>query len=482
MRKNIYAGAAAFLLMLVGGCDNMAGPVSGPIPDQDGKAAVSIEIEGTEIQGRSVLPSAALADVSAWKLWGGKTSDPNPKDLLKEFSGSTGQTLYLETGNWDFTLDGYNGASLILRGNVTNKSISFEGPNTLSFTAAPVLDGTGTIKISINLPSGHGITQARVFKDGVDINAPITPSGDRIVLEVPHPAGDYYFSLMLYQGTDLYGVVSELIKVRMNLSSEKTYTLAREDLNLRYVITYHLNNGQLGEGVPNPGYYRQTDAAFTLPAPTRTGYTFGGWYDNSGCTGSAVTAIPAGGTADRTFYAKWTLDSYSITYNPNGGSNNAANPAAYTVESTAISLAAASRGGYTFGGWYANPELTGSAVDTIPAGSTGAKTFYARWINAAVYVSVWVNEDDGNILASNDDLSISKTGNGYSTSFTAAVTGGYAGVQWYFDGLAISGSRGAAQSIDINAADYAAGTYILGAGVTKNGASYSRDFRFTVTE
>jgi uncharacterized repeat protein (TIGR02543 family) len=467
--------------MLVGSCNNTTGLESGHIYDQDEKTAVSIEIEGTGMQDRSVLPNAALADVTVWKLWGGKTSDPNPKDLLKEFSGPAGQTLYMATGAWDFILDGYKGTSLILRGNITNKSISFEGPNTLSFIATPVLDGTGTVKITINLPSGHGITQARVFKDGFDINSPITPSGDRIVLESPHAAGDYYFSFMLYKGTDLYGVVSELIKVRMNLSSEKTYTLVQEDLNLRYVITYHLYNGQLGEGVQNPGYYRYTDAELTLPAPARTGYTFGGWYETSGFTGSAVTTIPPLSMGNKTFYAQWTLDHYTITYNPNGGNNNAANPTSYTVQNPTINLYTVTRAGYTFGGWYENPELTGNAVASIPAGSTGNKTFYARWINASVNVSVWVNEDDGTILVSDDDLTISKTGNGYSDSFTVAVTGGYTDIQWYFDGFAIYGNRGTAQSIAINAADYIAGAYILGVMVTKNGATYSTDFRFTVT-
>ncbi|GHT66427.1 hypothetical protein FACS189452_02280 [Bacteroidia bacterium] len=69
-----------------------------------------------------------------------------------------------------------------------------------------------------------------------------------------------------------------------------------------YTITYTLNSGT---GASNSTYTIES-AAVTLPTPTRTGYTFDGWYDNAGFTGSAVTSIAAGSTGDKAFYAKWT--------------------------------------------------------------------------------------------------------------------------------------------------------------------------------
>jgi uncharacterized repeat protein (TIGR02543 family) len=219
--------------------------------------------------------------------------------------------------------------------------------------------------------------------------------------------------------------------------------------------------------------------------PTKAGHTFTGWF-NAASGGTAYT-WPHTLTGSLTMHAQWQDNTqpqpvqYTITYVLNGGTNAAGNPATYTGESPAITLAAATRANYTFGGWYNNAGFTGSAVASIPAGSTGNKTFYARWIrNASVNVAVWVNEDDGDILVSNTNITISKSSNGNPNSFTATVEGGYTGIQWYFDGLPISGSRGTAQSIVINAAEYNVGTYILGVGVTKNGIPYSTDFRFTV--
>jgi uncharacterized repeat protein (TIGR02543 family) len=243
----------------------------------------------------------------------------------------------------------------------------------------------------------------------------------------------------------------------------------------QYTITFNSQSGSTVAAIT-----ANTGTAVPKPAdPTRAAYTFAGWF--SAASGGTLYTWPHTLTGNVTMHARWTAIPYSITYYLNGGTNGA-NPASYTIETPGITLAAAARANYTFGGWYENSALTGSAVASIPAGSTGGKTFYARWAHSAsVNVSVWVNEDDETILVSDDDVTISKTSNGNPYSFTATVVGGYTGVQWYFEGFPITGSRGAAQSIAINAAEYNTGTYILGVTVTKNGALYSTDFRFTVT-
>jgi uncharacterized repeat protein (TIGR02543 family) len=210
--------------------------------------------------------------------------------------------------------------------------------------------------------------------------------------------------------------------------------------------------------------------------PNRYGYDFGGWHTAQNGGGTEFTGATTV-SADITVYAQWTV---TETFDADGGS-----PATQTQTVVSGGTVGSSnmptvpsKYGYTFGGWHTARNGGGTeftASTTVSAHST----VYARWTNVSVNVSVWVNEGDGTILSSNNDVTISKTG--YLTSFTATVTGGYAGVQWYFDGFAIYGSRGTAQSISINAADYVAGNYILGVTVTKNGAPYSTDLRFTVT-
>jgi uncharacterized repeat protein (TIGR02543 family) len=45
------------------------------------------------------------------------------------------------------------------------------------------------------------------------------------------------------------------------------------------------------------------------------------------------------------------------------------------------------KAGYTFGGWYANNGLTGSAVTAIAAGSTGNVEFWAKWTAVSTAVA-----------------------------------------------------------------------------------------------
>jgi uncharacterized repeat protein (TIGR02543 family) len=253
-----------------------------------------------------------------------------------------------------------------------------------------------------------------------------------------------------------------------------------------YTIAYELNGGT--NHTQNPLTYTIANAV-TLQPPNRAGYTFEGWYDNSGFTGSKVTVIPAGSTGDETFYANWAIITYTITYNLNGGTNHTQNPATYTIENT-ITLASPSRPNHTFEGWYANPGLTGDEVIGIPANSTGSRTFYAKWTpdQNQITIIVWINED-GNILVSGDNMisggnvTISKSGAGDKPpTFTATVSGGYSGIQWYLYGDPIAGSRGTAQSIIMDAKDYAAGSYYLGVTVFKGVVPYSTNIHFTVTD
>ena len=44
---------------------------------------------------------------------------------------------------------------------------------------------------------------------------------------------------------------------------------------------------------------------YTMPLPTRVGYTFGGWYDNADFNGAAITVVPADLDVDLILYAKW---------------------------------------------------------------------------------------------------------------------------------------------------------------------------------
>ena len=120
-----------------------------------------------------------------------------------------------------------------------------------------------------------------------------------------------------------------------------------------YIITYHLDNGTNSNN--NPETYTINDAV-SLSNPTKTGYSFVGLYNDSELTDS-ITVIEQGSTENIDIYAKWTIETYTITYNLNSGENNLSNPNEYNVLSN-ITLLDATREGYSFSGWYTNSSLT----------------------------------------------------------------------------------------------------------------------------
>ena len=142
-----------------------------------------------------------------------------------------------------------------------------------------------------------------------------------------------------------------------------------------YTITYKLNGGT--NSADNPASYTVESAAITFKKPTRKYYTFSGWYKDADLT-LKVTGIKAGSTGNRTFYAKWTVTKYTVTYELNGGTNSKANISKYTYFTDTFTLRAATRKGYTFVGWYKDAALT-KKVTEITKGSSGNKTFYAKW-------------------------------------------------------------------------------------------------------
>ncbi len=70
---------------------------------------------------------------------------------------------------------------------------------------------------------------------------------------------------------------------------------------------------------------------------------------------------------------------YAIEWHLNGGTQNRANPDTYTAED-GLTLAAPTRTGYTFDGWYKNDDLSGTKETAIAKGETQKKIFYAKWI------------------------------------------------------------------------------------------------------
>ena len=94
-------------------------------------------------------------------------------------------------------------------------------------------------------------------------------------------------------------------------------------------------------------YAKWNSASITLPTPSKSGYTFVGWYTaSSGGTKVSNTYTPAGNV---TLYAHWTNVNYTLTINPNGGiwNNTTSNSTKTGTTNSKLSIANPTPKGYT---------------------------------------------------------------------------------------------------------------------------------------
>ena len=193
----------------------------------------------------------------------------------------------------------------------------------------------------------------------------------------------------------------------------KEYTIPKQGT---YIVTFETNGGSAvaSQTIVDNG------TATTPTAPTKTGYTFAGWYTDAGCTNSYdfLAAV----TENITLYAKWTINTYTVTFNTDGGS--AVDSQTVNYNSTATTPTAPTKTGYTFAGWYTDAGCTNS-YDFLAA-VTENITLYAKWtINT---YTVTFNTDGGSAV---DSQTVNY--NSTATTPTAPTKTGYTFAGWYTD-------------------------------------------------
>ncbi len=224
---------------------------------------------------------------------------------------------------------------------------------------------------------------------------------DSFVLKAPTRIG--YTFLGWFDGDE-----NKIDSINKGLIGDMTLVAKWSEAN-NYIITLDADGGDVLTNEISVQY----DHAFSLPTPTKLGYSFQGWFDGENVINEGEKWNIA---SDISLKAHWTIVNYTINYVLNGGDNSKSNPQLYTVEDEYV-FANPSRDGYSFDGWYVGDTL----VDGIGKGTTGSITFEARWSpkKHTVYVSS-SDESKGtaNIVSGSgytDELieveAIAKTGN-----------------------------------------------------------------------
>ena len=177
-------------------------------------------------------------------------------------------------------------------------------------------------------------------------------------------------------------------------SLDESYKIYAKWIPVDYTITYYHGSTNITtktayfpDGLPATGHSYGTDTV--LIDAYKRGWTFEGWYTNSSFTTPAEGALSVldgeGYTANIKLYAKFTEDYYPITYldkngEPYSGDTVIADAKLSYTYDDGITFPTVTKTGYTFGGWFADEDCSGTKITKFGAATTdGPQTLYALW-------------------------------------------------------------------------------------------------------
>ena len=195
-------------------------------------------------------------------------------------------------------------------------------------------------------------------------------------------------------GAAVYGDGQEVSNLTADPDGEVTlYAVWRPSTNTAYTVNHYLEN-EAGDGYDLEDSYQfagTTDSTVHAAAESYEGFTFDAGNEKNKLYG---TIAPDGSLVLSLYYSR---NSYNVELVPNGGAVDGASVSTYRY-GVETPLPRAAREGYTFGGWYDNASCEGDPVESIAAGETGDKTFYAKWVgqgNVAYKIEHWQESTNG---------------------------------------------------------------------------------------
>lgn len=160
----------------------------------------------------------------------------------------------------------------------------------------------------------------------------------------------------------------------------------------------------------------------TLPTAEKTGYTLEGWY-TAKTGGDKITANTVMSSKDITYYAHWTINEYTASFDANGGDSVSPASIKKNYQEKLGTLPTAEKIGYTFDGWY-TAKTGGDKITTETTMPADGAIYYAHWT-----VNQYTASFDGN--EGTDGTSITKD---YDTALEILPTSsrsGYKFLGWF---------------------------------------------------
>ena len=248
-----------------------------------------------------------------------------------------------------------------------------------------------TYAVSLNRQSGSGGTASVTATCGAAMPAITVPT------RIGYTFGGYW-TTMDGDGAQYYTASGTSARAWDMASATTLY--AKWTAN-EYVVSFDLQDG-MGVSASKTVAYAAAMPEITIPI--RTGYTFRGYWTEANGRGTQYYTASGASTRnwdrldDTTLYAKWTVNTYSVSLDRQGGFGGPASVTA-TYGNALPPITPPRRTGHSFGGYWTEPNGGGILYYTaigMPARDwdmDNATTLYAKWADVNTTI---VLEDTGN--------------------------------------------------------------------------------------
>ena len=300
-----------------------------------------------------------------------------------------------------------------------------------NISVSPATGSTGTKSMTVSFKtdfprsfnyriSVFGSADSGTKGDGYYLNGQGVDSGDENTLITTSSFNATFGSTGVYTAEiEIYTATATIIQHSFTYAAGNYYTVSFDMQGHGSAVS--------SQNVASGGKATEPD-----PEPTATGYTFGGWYKEEACT-NAWNFSTETVTANKTLFAKWTANKYDVILDANGGAESDQTVRATFGSGMPLELKAGgaivapTKTGYTFGGYYANNNSTGTQYYTSALASnhnwdvaTDNIHIYAGWTPRS-YGITYVDANNVATITSNPS-----TGNTDATiEFTVTLKRGY---------------------------------------------------------
>ena len=338
-------------------------------------------------------------------------------DVTASFNSDCDTSLADTNLTWESSDSSVATVTGYISGTTRKATIKAVGSGTAVITASTSngISGTYTVNCSVkhtvtfNANGGSCSTRSKTYTDGEAYGTLPSPSRT---------------------GYDFVGWYTDAVagdKVEPTDTVNKDITLYARWIKT-VTVTYQKDGGTCSESskkVTVGGAYGD------LPVPTKTGYTFAGWFSES--TGGTVITKDSSvtKTTNHDIYARWTANTYTVTFDVNGDDDICmcdTDSKTVTFDAGYGTLPTPLRTGYKFTGWYTEKSGNNKVTENTLYRVAGNQTLYAHWTPLTYIVNFYRND------GTTSKTSISVTYNstyGANNDFSTATRTGYDFAGWY---------------------------------------------------